>query len=151
MANLREVSIWAETLIRRYLDPDEWTFAFDRAKRRAGCTHYAKKQITVSRYLAEKWDDADIYQTLLHEIAHAMLEPGAGHSKEWLETARRIGYKGGRTHNGEIAIEHATWKGECPSGHIFHRFRAPHRTTSCRQCSPVFSLEHVVTWSKQQV
>ncbi len=53
-----------EALITLHLD-DSWTFGFDHAKRRAGQCDYTKKRITVSRYLAARFEDDEIHQVLL--------------------------------------------------------------------------------------
>jgi predicted SprT family Zn-dependent metalloprotease len=153
VAELARVTVWAEALIRMHLDPihgkDSWTFAFDHAKRRAGLCNYTAKRISVSRYLAAKFDDDEIHQILLHEIAHAMAGSAAGHGPKWKRTARDIGYVGGRTHDGEIAHELAPWVGSCPAGHEHARFRRPTRETSCGKCSRRFSRSHLIAWHKR--
>lgn len=153
MADLARVRVWAGALIRMHLDPlfgeGSWTFDFDHAKRRAGLCNYTDRRITVSRYLAAKFDDDEIHQVLLHEIAHAMVGHAAGHGEKWKRTASEIGYVGGRTHDGDIAHEHAPWAGLCPSGHQHYRFRRPTRVTSCGQCTKGFSREHIITWQYQ--
>ena len=126
-----------------------WRFGFDNAKRRAGQCNYTDRLITVSKYLAAKFDDDEIYQVLLHEVAHAMAGPNAGHGARWQRIARDIGYVGGRTHTGEIAHETAPWKGRCPAGHEHFRFRKPTRISSCTLCSKRFSPDHVIEWAKR--
>ncbi|HEU4757078.1 MAG TPA: SprT-like domain-containing protein, partial [Agromyces sp.] len=79
MAELERVRIWAEALIALHLDPAAWTFGFDNAKKRAGLCNYTEKRISVSRYLALRYEDDEIHQILLHEVAHAMAGPRAGH------------------------------------------------------------------------
>ena len=146
MAELARVRVWAEALIRLHLDPAEWSFGFDHAKRRAGLCNYTERRITVSRYLAEKFDDDEIHQVLLHEVAHAMAGSDAGHGPAWKRIAAEIGYVGGRTHDGEIAHERAPWVGACPAGHEHYRFRRPTRVTSCGRCARGFSRAHVIVW-----
>lgn len=153
MAELARVKVWAEALIRLHLDPlygsGSWSFGFDHAKRRAGLCDFTSKRITVSRYLAAKFDDDEIHQVLLHEVAHAMAGTKAGHGQKWRSIARDIGYIGGRTHDGEIAHELAPWLGVCPAGHEHARFRRPARETSCAKCSRRFSRTHLITWRKR--
>ena len=61
MSDLARVRIWAEALIRIHLDPlhgeGSWTFGFDHAKRRAGLCNYPARRISVSRYLAARFED----------------------------------------------------------------------------------------------
>lgn len=149
MADLARVRVWAEALIRMHLDPGLWSFGFDNAKRRAGLCNYTDHRITVSRYLAEKFDDDEIHQVLLHEVAHAVAGPTAGHGPVWKRVAAELGYVGGRTHTGEIAHERAPWVGQCPAGHEHYRFRAPTRVSSCAKCARGFSARHAITWERR--
>lgn len=153
MSDPTQVKIWADALISMHLDalhgPGSWTFAFDNAKRRAGLCDYSKRRISVSRYLTAKFDDDETHQVLLHEVAHAMVGPEAGHGPEWKRAARDIGYVGGRTHDGEIAHERAPWIGICPAGHEHFRFRRPTRVSSCAKCTRGFSHNHVIAWRRR--
>ena len=153
MAELDRVRVWAEALIRHHLDPlhgaGTWSFGFDHAIRRAGLCNYTDRRITVSRYLAAKFDDDEIHQILLHEVAHAIAGADAAHGPKWKRIARELGYVGGRTHDGEVAHELAPWLGVCPAGHEHAKFRRPSRETSCAKCSRSFSRAHLITWRKR--
>lgn len=149
MADLARVRVWAHALIRMHLDPDEWSFDFDHARRRAGLCNFTARRITVSRHLAAKFDDDEIHQILLHEVAHALAGPDAGHGPQWKRIAAEIGYVGGRTHDGEVARELAPWIGHCPGGHEHVRFRRPTRSSSCALCARGFSPAHLITWQRR--
>lgn len=151
MADLNRVSVWANALIALHLDPSQWSFGFDNAKKRAGLCDYTRGRISVSRYLAARWSDDDVHQTLLHEVAHAMAGQGAGHGPEWRRVARSIGYLGGRTHEGETAVELAPWVGTCPNGHVVYRHRRPSRAFSCAKCSRSFSRRFLITWTRREI
>jgi hypothetical protein len=150
MSDLQRVRTWADALITLHLD-DSWSFAFDNAKRRAGLCNYTQKRISVSRYLAARYDDDTNHQTLLHEIAHALAGPAAGHGSSWKRVARELGYVGGTTHDGETAIELAPWVGVCPAGHTAYRHRKPTRQTSCVKCAPHFDQRHLFTWTHRDI
>jgi predicted SprT family Zn-dependent metalloprotease len=150
MTELHRVRHWAEALITAHLD-DSWSFGFDNAKRRAGQCDYTRKRITVSRYLAARYEDDDNHQTLLHEVAHALAGPDAGHGARWKKIARELGYVGGVTHHGETATELAPWIGTCPAGHIAYRHRAPTRATSCVTCAPRFDDRHLFDWRRREI
>lgn len=142
--------MWANALIRMHLDPS-WSFAFDNAKLRAGACHFSKKRITVSRYLAARFDDDDIHQTLLHEVAHALAGPRAGHGPAWKLYARELGYVGGTTHSLETADELAPWVGTCPGGHVVYRHRRPSKPSSCARCSRTFDAAYMLRWHRREI
>jgi len=150
MSELHRVRHWAEALIAAHLDPS-WTFAFDNAKRRAGLCDYTHKRISVSRYLAARYDDDTNHQTLLHEVAHALAGPRAGHGARWKAVARELGYVGGATHNGETATDLAPWIGVCPAGHVAYRHRKATRPTSCAKCAPQFDERHAFAWTRREI
>ncbi|HEU4465116.1 MAG TPA: SprT-like domain-containing protein [Agromyces sp.] len=151
MAELERVRIWAEALIALHLDPAAWTFGFDNAKKRAGLCNYTEKRISVSRYLALRYEDDEIHQILLHEVAHAMAGPRAGHGPRWARLAAEIGYVGRRTHDGEVADELAPWVGRCPSGHEHYRYRAPVRPLSCGLCRRGFDRSNLIVWHRREI
>jgi len=96
MSELERVRVWAEALLRLHLD-SSWSFGFDNATRRAGLCNYTDRRITVSRHLAARFEDDEIHQILLHEVAHALAGPGTGHGPAWRAIARGLGYEGGRS------------------------------------------------------
>jgi hypothetical protein len=150
MSDLHRVRTWAEALIALHLDTS-WSFAFDNAKRRAGLCDYSRKRISVSRYLAARFDDDDNHQTLLHEVAHALAGPAAGHGRAWKQIARDLGYIGGTTHRGETAVDLAPWVGVCPAGHVAYRHRKATRATSCARCAPSFDPRYALTWTHREI
>lgn len=74
-----------------------WTFGFDRAIKRLGCTHFGSRKITMSSKVVEAADKSLVEQIMLHEIAHALLPAYVKHTERWLTKARSIGYTGKRT------------------------------------------------------
>ncbi|MGV8886045.1 MAG: SprT-like domain-containing protein [Microbacteriaceae bacterium] len=148
MAELERVRHWASALISLHLDPS-WTFTFDNAKTRAGLCNYTDKRISVSRYLASRYDDDEIHQVLLHEVAHAMAGPRSGHGAQWKAVAADLGYEGKRLHSGAIADELAPWVGHCPAGHVHYRYKTPTRTLACGKCSRRFDAKHTIAWVKR--
>ncbi|MEQ6899366.1 SprT-like domain-containing protein [Microbacterium sp. KR10-403] len=150
MSELQRVRAWADALITLHLD-DSWSFGFDNAKRRAGQCDYTRKRISMSRYLAARHGDDDNHQTLLHEVAHALAGPAAGHGPVWKKTARELGYVGGTTHRLETATELAPWVGRCPAGHVVYRHRRPSQETSCARCSRAFDRRFLLRWTRREI
>ena len=142
---------WANALIALHLDAAAWTFAFDNAKTRAGLCNYTDKRITVSRYLAARYEDDEIHQVLLHEVAHAMAGSRSGHGARWKSIAADLGYEGKRLHDGEIANELAPWVGACPAGHVHYRYRKPTRLLACGKCARRFDAANAIDWTHRPV
>jgi predicted SprT family Zn-dependent metalloprotease len=151
MSDLVRVRLWADSLIKLHLDPSVWSFGFDNAKRRAGLCNFTTKRITVSRYLASRFDDDEIHQILLHEVAHAIAGPRAGHGQTWKRVAAELGYVGSREHHGETADELAPWVGSCPNGHTLYRYRQPKHHTSCGVCSRRFDPRFAIDWQHRVI
>jgi len=125
----------------------DWTLVFDRAKRRAGICRYDRRQIGLSAPLTLLHDEADVRDTVLHEIAHALVGARHGHDAVWRATARRIGCSGERCVSREAPELEGAWVGECAAGHRVTRHRRPDRPAACRQCGPSFDLAHLLTWT----
>lgn len=74
-----------------------WKFIFDRAKTRAGCCNFTDKTISISKlFIASTSGNDGFRNTLLHEIAHALVGMDGGHGPEWKRVAIRIGCDGKR-------------------------------------------------------
>jgi len=70
-----------------------WHFKWDRATKRLGSCNYTKKRITLSAHQTRKREVIEVKDTILHEIAHALLPPRTGHGKLWKAKCLEIGAK----------------------------------------------------------
>ncbi len=96
---LSGVRLLADRLLNEHeLFEKGWSFSFDRAKRRAGSCKFSKKEITLARAYAEQEDFKEIKNTILHEIAHALVGPKHGHNEIWKQKALEIGCDAERCH-----------------------------------------------------
>jgi RimJ/RimL family protein N-acetyltransferase/predicted SprT family Zn-dependent metalloprotease len=140
----------AERKIAEHLDLENWKFEFDSAKRRAGLCNYTEQKIQLSKYHVDIHSVDENMQVVLHEVAHAMAGSEAGHSKVWLATAKRIGYRAEKFTGKEIAQETAPWIGVCPMGHKHYRYRRPKQMVSCALCTKNFDSRYVIRWRKRE-
>lgn len=124
-----------------------WTFRFDRARRRSGQCVFSTKVISLSAPLTRLHSEVEVRDTILHEIAHALVGPGAGHSERWRATALRIGSSGRRCVDAEAPRVPGAWVGLCSAGHRVERHRRPQRVASCRTCASGFRAEHLFEWT----
>jgi hypothetical protein len=73
-----------------------WTFAFDNAVGRFAVCKHRNKRIYLSQVLTMGLSEQKIRQAILHEIAHALVGYGHGHSNIWRSKAMSIGGDGQR-------------------------------------------------------
>lgn len=133
-----------------------WVFKFDNARKRFGYCDARNKVISLSQNLVSLNDEARVKNTILHEIAHALAGPRAGHSYSWRIQARRIGCDARRLYNSEVvATPKGNFTGLCPNGHTTERFKKPKvgRITACGRCCEKynfgrFSENYKITWTK---
>jgi predicted SprT family Zn-dependent metalloprotease len=76
----------------------QWSFQFDQAMKRAGCCHYTTRVISLSYEFAKRAPAEDITDTILHEIAHALVGRAHHHDTVWRAKALEIGCSGRRCH-----------------------------------------------------
>lgn len=114
----------------------DWTIRLDRAKTRAGVCRFARREIGLSAPLTRLHSEAEVLDTILHEIAHALVGPQHGHDAVWRAKAREIGCSGSRCVSADSPTVRGDWVGTCPSGHTVARHRRPQRVRSCSRCTP---------------
>ena len=91
-----------------------WRFKLDHARRRAGQCDFTNKTISLSRLYVRYADIDHIRDTILHEIAHALVGPRHGHNAVWRQKAREIGCTATRCHR--LSFAQARWLMTCPNG-----------------------------------
>ena len=125
-----------------------WTFKFDNAKRRFGCCDYSAKCISLSKELVMLNTEERVKNTILHEIAHALVGRGHGHDWVWKTMAIQIGCNGERCYsNKDTVMVKGNYEATCPKcGHIHTKFRKPKRTSSCGECSNTFDKERILVF-----
>lgn len=80
-----------EEMTRHHLLGQGWTFVWCNTRTRYGQTRYGGRTIELSRYMTAGRTQVSVRDTILHEIAHALVGPGHGHGSEWKAVCRRIG------------------------------------------------------------
>jgi len=125
----------------------DWTIVPDRAKTRAGVCRFTKRQIGLSAPLTALHSEDEVLDTILHEIAHALVGPQHGHDAVWRAKARQIGCSGERCVSPDSARVPGDWVGRCPAGHEKHRHRAPTRLMTCGECARRFDPNNLFTWT----
>ncbi|MET0424122.1 MAG: SprT-like domain-containing protein [Actinoplanes sp.] len=144
--NLTDVrGLAAELMTRHKLTG--WRLVFDNAKTRAGACRSDRREIALSRTLMQLYSREQVTETVLHEIAHALVGPRHGHDRVWRATALRIGCSGKRCIPADAPQIDGAWVGVCPAGHRTTAHRRPVRVRSCPTCSPRFDATALYAWT----
>jgi predicted SprT family Zn-dependent metalloprotease len=115
-----------------------WTVKLDRAKARFGQCNYTTKTISLSRALTESTTRERVENTVLHEIAHALVGRKAGHGPVWQAAHRRIGGTGRRTGQATTEQREAVpyrWIGTCARGHEYKRHKLLKKVKDHGRCA----------------
>lgn len=132
-----------------------WTFEFDNARRRFGVCRYRPKSIGLSKHLVSLNDEARVRNTILHEIAHALVGPGHGHNHVWRRKAIEIGCDGQRCYSShKVETPESRYIATCSNcGHIHKRHKMTntlkYSNISCGKCSggrynPTYKITYVL-------
>lgn len=114
-----------------------WTFGWDRAVVRAGSCHWARRCVTLSwPIFSIEANRTEAHDVILHEVAHALAGPAAGHGPGWGRVAAAVGARPERCH--QLQLPDRPVLGICACGPRHGRTRMPrardrHRY-QCREC-----------------
>ena len=143
--NLQDAETMAQSLMLAHLK--DWCFEFDSAVIRFGSCLHSKKLITLSRSLTELNNSTLVENTILHEIAHALVGRGHGHSNAWRRTAVRIGCDGKRCYSATANVTTPKYQGTCPNCHnVILCYRR--RNISCVRCSKTWNPRYKFSYKK---
>ena len=110
----------------------QWSFQFDHGTRRAGSCQYDKCVISMSYDYAKHASDEDVQDTILHEIAHALVGKKHNHDAVWRAKALEIGCSGNRCHDVQFTPPRYIMK--CERGCWVATVERRRRNVVCKQC-----------------
>lgn len=143
-----------EQMTKHGLIAKGWTFKWDRSKTRFGICYSNRKQIGLSMPLSKLQPEREVMDTILHEIAHALVGAGHGHDLTWKKKCLEVGARPKRCGNENYTEQTAVWKARCAAGHEGpRRHRAPTDLMTCGLCARLngvrgFTTQFLFQWYK---
>jgi predicted SprT family Zn-dependent metalloprotease len=110
----------------------DWDLDLDYAKVRAGACFFNEKKISFSRNFVKKSSHEDINDTILHEIAHALVGPKHGHNKVWKEMALKLGCSAQRCHT--LEFSEYKWVRSCVNECWQQKVHRRRSNLICKKC-----------------
>lgn len=142
----------AELVLEEHgLDKQGWTFEWDYAKRRAGQCRYGDKVISLSFSYSNLNDEANVENTIRHEVAHALVGPGHGHGPVWQRMALKIGCNASRTTTPDTVKPKGKYTATCPScAKEVQYYARPRVQKSCGSCCSVWNPAFLMKVTKNR-
>jgi predicted SprT family Zn-dependent metalloprotease len=111
-----------------------WSFGLANTKRRLGVCKVQSKRIEIAEFYALNNPPESVLDTLLHEIAHALAGPRAGHGPKWKSIASQLGATPRACDNSaETAVKPGDWQATCSAcKRVIHRYKRPMSLTGYR-------------------
>lgn len=134
LQRIRRIQELAGKLLRAHA-LSGWVFAFNRRKRAMGFCCYSQRSIELSIHFVVRNDMDEIIDTLLHEIAHALVGPKHGHDRVWKAKCVEVGATPQRL--GHADMPAGKWQAVCKAcGRNYNRHRRPKRMRGwyCPHC-----------------
>jgi predicted SprT family Zn-dependent metalloprotease len=130
-AQMEEIVQLAHDLLAHHQLP-RWSFQFDNGTKRAGCCHYGTYFISLASEFAKRAPEEEIRETLLHEIAHALVGKAHHHDEVWRAKALEIGCSGRRCH--ALQFTPPRYIVKCARGCWVATAERRQRGVICKQC-----------------
>lgn len=108
--------------------------------------------IMLSRPLVSLNDETHVRDTILHEIAHALVGPHHGHGRVWKAMAARVGARPERCYHDSVARPPHNWELVCKvHGVVGRRVRRGRSLQACTQCCRArnggrFHADYLLEW-----
>lgn len=135
-----------------------WAFGFNKNKRRLGVCKQDDKRIELSEHYVLRNSREHVLDTVLHEIAHALVGTEHGHDDIWKAMCSRIGATP-QSCSSTANMPEGYWQARCPGCFTtFTRHRRPRRLRGryCVACGPdrgqlVFGDTRIVERPRRQI
>lgn len=126
-----------------------WRFRFSVSKNRLGSCNHTQKEIILSAPISEINEVDSVKNTILHEIAHALVGGGQGHNYIWQQVCEEIGGIPERLSSNHIRVK-GKYRYICPKcGYIREMYKKSRVKRACGECckkynNGKFSLDYLL-------
>ena len=142
----REIAEFTLALIDEYLpySDGDWSVTIDRRSRRQHgyCEHNRRTGggvIGIAAFIIEHASDDEIFDTVTHEVAHAICGPDEGHGILWQNVHKELGGNGERYARAIPGAPKGKYRADCPACEAV-AIPSPELTDA----TPVCKLPHVI-------
>ena len=115
-----------------------WRFKFDNAVRRFGCCNHTYKQISLSKKLTLVNDMASVEDTVIHEVAHAIVGCFHGHDGVWQRKCIELGGSGKQFFSKDDTVlpqsKYTLTCNTCGNTSMRHKLTARTKRIACGSC-----------------
>ena len=128
---------------------EDWIFRFDNSISRVGVCKHARKLIALSNIHCLENDAEGVWDTVLHEIAHALVDPKAGHGPEWVKQAKALGCTA--KVRADEAVERTRYIQTCVTCKWGRRMQRRSRNRRCIRCGRPVTYQNYTEEAWQRV
>ena len=128
---------------------EDWIFRFDNSISRAGVCKHTHKLIALSNIHCLEHEAEGVWDTVLHEIAHALVGPKVGHGSQWVKMAKALGCTA-KVRSDE-AVERTRYIQTCLTCNWGRRLQRRVRNRKCIRCGRPVTYQTYTEEAWQQV
>jgi predicted SprT family Zn-dependent metalloprotease len=126
MDRAKLVAIARELFERHGLISRGWRLRFRNYACRLGSCSSRRQIIALSAFYVDNNDEKLVLDTLLHEIAHALVGPHQGHGPVWKAMARKLGCIPKAFSKSGVKLPPGKFQATCPTcARLFNKHRKP--------------------------
>ena len=149
---MKEIEALAIQLMKQH-GLSNWNFGWNNTRGSFGKCIHRTHTIELSIITTPLRTREEVVNTILHEIAHALVGSGNGHNHIWKRKAIEIGCNGERCGSSvgidKTQLAGTKWVATCANGHVHVHFRSSKKQVSCGRCSNKFDMRYLLMFTKQ--
>ena len=139
-----------ELLVRYEMDKyglNDWTWKYNRATSGQCSCRYSVKLLKFCKSYVALNELHIVLDTILHEIAHALVGAGHGHGHVWASKCLEIGCRPDRFHRAEAIQAPPKWQYHCPECSNQGQYRCRNTHLYCGRCYRQTKKVNMLVWT----